>query len=49
VYVAGTLTGEGVGYPNNSVAITCYKDGMECLTISVDQIRRPPAFSSVGH
>ena len=38
VYVAGTLTGDGVGYPNNSVAISCFKDRMECLTYTVEQI-----------
>jgi hypothetical protein len=38
VYVAGTLTGEGVAYKNNSVAIRCYKYRMECETVSVDQI-----------
>jgi hypothetical protein len=38
VYVAGTLTGVGVGYPNNSVAISCYKDRMECVIYSVEQI-----------
>ena len=38
VYVAGTLTGEGVGFPNNSVSITCYKDRMECVTYQVWQI-----------
>jgi hypothetical protein len=38
VYVAGTLTGEGLAYKNNTFAIACYKDRMECETISVDQI-----------
>ena len=38
VYIAGTLTGDGVFYKNNSVAVTCYKDRMECLTYSVEQI-----------
>ena len=38
VYVAGTLTGPGIGYPNNSTAITCYKDRKECFTYSVAQI-----------
>jgi len=38
VYVAGTLSGEGVAYKNNTVAVTCYKDRMECLTYSVAQI-----------
>ena len=38
VYVAGTLAGEGVFYKNNTVAVTCYKDQMECLIYSIDQI-----------
>jgi hypothetical protein len=32
VYVAGTLTGEGVGYKNNTTAVVCYRERMECLT-----------------
>jgi hypothetical protein len=31
VYVAGTLTGPGVGYKNNTYAITCYKERGQCL------------------
>lgn len=38
VYVAGTLTGEGVPYENNTTAVTCYKNRMECLTIGINQI-----------
>ena len=38
VYIAGTLTGDDVMYKNNSVAFSCYKDRMECLTYSVWQI-----------
>ena len=38
MYVAGTLTGDGVAHKNNTVAVTCYKDRMECLTYSVEQI-----------
>ena len=38
VYISGTLSGDGVNYKNNTVAITCYKDRMECLTYSVAQI-----------
>ncbi len=38
VYVAGTLTGEGVQYKNNTTAVVCYKDRMECLTYGVNQI-----------
>ena len=38
VYVAGTLTGEGVQYKNNTTAIVCYKERMECVTYGVEQI-----------
>jgi hypothetical protein len=38
VYAAGTLTGDGVRHKNNTVAVTCYKDRMECLTYSVEEI-----------
>lgn len=38
VYVAGTLTGEGVPYKNNTTAIVCYKDRMECISYEVKQI-----------
>lgn len=38
VYVAGTLTGSGIGYKDNTTAITCYKDKMECLVNSVEGI-----------
>ena len=38
VYISGTLTGEGIGYKNNSTVIACYKDGMECMTYIVEQI-----------
>jgi hypothetical protein len=38
VYVAGTLTGERVPYPNNSISITCYEDRRECLVVQVEQI-----------
>ena len=38
VYVAGTLTGDGVAYKNNSVVVSCEKARMECLTYSVEAI-----------
>jgi hypothetical protein len=38
IYVAGTLTGEDLGYKNNSTVVACYADRMECLTYSVEQI-----------
>ena len=38
VYVAGTLTGEGLAYENNTTAIACYKERMECISYGVNQI-----------
>jgi hypothetical protein len=38
VYISGTLSGDGVAYKNNTVAISCYKDRMECLINSIEQI-----------
>jgi hypothetical protein len=38
VYITGTLTGPGVTYKNNSVAITCLHDRRECVTYSIEQI-----------
>ena len=38
VYIAGTLTGDGVAYKNNTVAVTCYQERMQCLTTSIEQI-----------
>lgn len=38
VYIAGTLTGPGIGYQNNTTAIACYLDLRECFTYSVNQI-----------
>lgn len=38
VYIAGTLTGEGVAYPNNTTAIVCDEVRKECLTYSIEQI-----------
>jgi hypothetical protein len=38
VAVSGTLTGNGVGYPNNSTMIVCYDHSRECLTYTVAQI-----------
>jgi hypothetical protein len=37
VYAAGTLAGDGVTYKNNTVAVACYQDRMECLTYGVEQ------------
>jgi hypothetical protein len=37
VYVVGTLTGNGITYKNNTMAVACYRDRMECLTYSVEQ------------
>jgi hypothetical protein len=38
VYIAGTLTGDGVAYKNNTAAVTCYQDRMQCVTASIEQI-----------
>jgi hypothetical protein len=38
IYVAGTLAGSGLGYPNNTCAITCYKDRGTCFINQVWQI-----------
>ena len=38
IYVAGTLTGNDVGYPNNTTAIECYKARMECEVTAIEQI-----------
>jgi hypothetical protein len=38
VYIAGALTGPHVGYKNNYTVITCYRDRMECVVTTVDQI-----------
>ncbi len=44
VNISGTLTGDGVGYPNNTNNITCHKDLGICLVSSVEQI----GFNQVG-
>jgi hypothetical protein len=38
VYISGTLTGEGLGYPNNTYAISCIHDKGDCWIASVEQI-----------
>ena len=38
VYIAGTLTGDGVPYKNNTTAVTCYLERKECEVSSVEQI-----------
>jgi hypothetical protein len=38
LYVAGTLTGVGIPYPNNSVSVTCYRDRGKCFVVRVEQI-----------
>jgi hypothetical protein len=38
VTVSGTLTGEGLGYPNNTHSIGCFKDRKECWMTSVQAI-----------
>jgi hypothetical protein len=38
VAISGTLTGDGVGYKNNTISISCYKDRRECYIAYVEQI-----------
>jgi hypothetical protein len=38
VGISGTLTGPGVGYPNNTYSISCYKKRGECWYNSIEQI-----------
>jgi hypothetical protein len=47
VNVEGTLTGEGIGYPNNTTEIVCYRSDMRCITASVDQLS-PRQVGSMG-
>jgi hypothetical protein len=35
IHVEGTLTGDGVAYPSNTTAVTCYQDRNECELILV--------------
>jgi hypothetical protein len=38
VYVTGTMTGPAIGYPNNIVGLTCYRDRNYCAYTSVHAI-----------
>lgn len=38
VAVSGTLTGEGLGYPNNTYSVACFQDRKECLISYIQQI-----------
>jgi hypothetical protein len=38
VTVSGTLTGEGLAYPNNTYSIACFQDRKECWMTSVQAI-----------
>src|SRR5262245_39935703 len=38
VGISGTLTGDGVGYKNNTISISCFKDRGECYVSSIEQI-----------
>jgi hypothetical protein len=44
VNISGTLTGDGVDYPNNTNNIICHKDSKICLVSSIEQI----GFNQVG-
>ena len=38
VGISGTLTGQGLGYPNNTFSIVCFKEQRECWIADVQQI-----------
>jgi hypothetical protein len=38
VSVSGTLTGDGIGYPNNTCSMACFQDRKECWMTSVQAI-----------
>jgi hypothetical protein len=38
VAISGTLTGKGLGYPNNTYAVSCYKEYKACFVSFVEQI-----------
>jgi hypothetical protein len=38
ITISGTLTGDGIGYKNNTIRVSCYKDRRECYIASVEQI-----------
>src|SRR5438128_2234309 len=40
VYVAGSRTGQGVSYPDNTMAIGCWRAKMECWMTSVEGISK---------
>jgi hypothetical protein len=40
VYISGTLTGKGLGYPNNTYAVSCYMRHKACFVAYVQQIGR---------
>ena len=39
VTVSGTLTGDGLAYPNNTYSMACFKDRKECWMTSSDSWR----------
>ncbi len=38
IYAAGTRTGQGVPFPDNTWAIGCYREKMQCWTASVEGV-----------
>jgi hypothetical protein len=38
VAISGTLTGEHLGYPNNTYSVACYQDINGCIVNSIEQI-----------
>jgi hypothetical protein len=53
VHVEGTVIGEHVGYKNNRLALTCYRQRRECLEVGLDSQGmqvfniRPPHFFAI--
>src|SRR5436305_9482540 len=38
IVAIGTLTGEGIGYPNNTMKFQCTKTTRECIVATVEEI-----------
>lgn len=38
IFVSGTLTGKGVGFPNNTYGIYCSRPEMQCVVVDVVQV-----------
>jgi hypothetical protein len=38
VYITGRLSGDGIGYRNNTISVSCYQDRNECFSSTIEQI-----------